>query len=1113
MNEKQSFLNNFLITDTRDGAIRISASSTQTKTIFDLFNQQEYFDFLISPSKETISVNVDDKFEKNVIKNLINSKTFGDFKKVLVKNEINLSKAKLSMSESDFLKNKENLIKEVKKNHNNLVKSLIQINNVANKKYKEGGVWFLYLCHFFLKGKTSENVYIKSPLVVVPVTVKIINAKIYLKKIDEPIFNEKLNFLLQNEYGLKVNNVFNEQMSNGPVSVNKILNIYSDALTTSNIPFSKDKKITPFLIEDLDSLMQFNKLTVEYSVCLSLLDPTGGKAKKDIIEILNRNENPFQTYSILKNNDDIVNEIISNDSIIESIRPLNIYQKYAVLSGLKDNTIIYGPPGTGKSEVISNIVSNIISQKKCVLVVSEKKAALDVLHNRFEDLAKISLCAYDINDSSQFYGKINELHQLIQTEISSQEIDSASKEFKKIKDNFELLKKISDHTAYGMSKNEIYEALSTTELLYNDQTAAHYDFIYDCLDQTTTLGDQYNLLQLIKKYSVEYKDLILHLKENFTNNISREDIKKFLEKYEASKDRNYLLANFIINKKIANKTIFAKKIPNYPYDNGIIIDFFKKMVSLNIKFIKMSALEKIPYFDIPYETFVKGMVQRYFSNLDSMKNTNLLIDDFDEYIKAKKKIAKITNKSILSNYLKDFVSIYKSLSQPERNEIDDIFSKAKMKNKQNVNVFISKFFEKLKIIFPIWIVNPVRASITIPNNKNTFDYGIFDEASQIFLENAFPLIYRCKTNIISGDDKQLKPTSFFSKRYNDESVEYTQDDAESLLERAKLCMWPSFHLKNHYRCDTSQLIEFSSKNFYDNKIEYITKNGSFKNSLEVINVEGVWNNNINKIESKKVMELIDSNYDKYNSIMIISFNQKQSDYMENNFISTFMDKKEIIQKYEKDLIVFKNLENCQGNEADLVILSVAYGFNENGKFSNDFGPLTKKGGNNRLNVAITRAIKKMIVVKSFGSKDMNINPDNQDAYNMYKYISFIESANNKNSYEKKSDIEFEPFEKQIINFVLSKLNGHFKINQNISLGSYNVDFAVFDNSLNKILLAINFNKIFDISSYPKTLENLYKEKFLKDRGYNTIGIEESEWYFKRQKVKDKIIKTINAMEI
>lgn len=272
------------------------------------------------------------------------------------------------------------------------------------------------------------------------------------------------------------------------------------------------------------------------------------------------------------------------------------------------------------------------------------------------------------------------------------------------------------------------------------------------------------------------------------------------------------------------------------------------------------------------------------------------------------------------------------------------------------------------------------------------------------------------------------------------------------------------------------------------------------------------------MEVKKVIDLLYDNWDKYSTIMIITLNKKQLDAIEKAFIRSFADKREIFTKYEKDLILFKNLENCQGHESDLVILSLGYGYNSENKFTNFFGPISQSGGSNRLNVAITRAKKKIMVVKSFKASDMKINEENPDSLIFYKYINFLDNHKTNKLFNKIDDHnenDKKRYVKDVISYTenLIKKNSskHFKVISDIKIGSCYIDYAVFNNDSSKILLAINFDRVFDQKSFQNTLHNIYRQKFLEDRGYNVINVDEIEWYFKNKIIKKLISKKIDEM--
>lgn len=1123
MESKKSLLNNFLITDTKDGAIRINRSQKFTRDIYSNIESDAYENFTINPNVISIALSANKDLISKITNKAKNLDSFDELKELLNKNNIKLTKARLDSLSKNF-QDKNKLLTILGKEINSIFKQLVSMTKFSKNKLKEDGVWSLYLSHYFIKGRMQDGTFIKSPLVLIPVEIKQNEDKFLISKISEPIYNEKLNFLLEINYGINVNGIFEKSLDEtNQITVKKILSIYSSTLKSINVNLDINHKILKYKSEDIDELSNISDLIIDYSIALSLLDPTGGKAKKDIIEILERNENPFVTYSILKNNADLESKIANNDYILEINKPLNIYQKYAVASALEDNTIIFGPPGTGKSEVIVNIVANIIKQNKSCMIVSEKKAALDVLHNRLKSLNKISLNAYDIHDSSSFYGKINQLQLLISSNINEFKYHTWESRYEQLKANYFNIRKISDVNIYSLDLSEIIKSIEDNGKIYNEQN----NLIINELDKIIkekdiSLLEGFNIMGILKSLTNNFEETLLYLKENKLSDLKYEKIIKFLSKYEKTKDKDFLISNFIFKQKINNKSfinkIFKTNIDKVEYDSSIIINFLNEIKKMSIQSISIDAMLQLQKIELSFDQFKTALIQKGL--IDNIIDTNFdsFQDEFEKYIEYKSSIAKNNDEVILNNYLLNFIKIYNNISEAERHEIDDMFSRARMKRKQNVNIFATKFFNKLKLIFPIWILNPNRASIIIPNKKDVFDYGIYDEASQMFLENAFSLVYRAKINVVSGDDKQLKPTSFFGSRYESNDLDLSQNDAESLLERAKLCLWPSFHLKNHYRCESESLIKFSAENFYNNQLEYTTKNQSFKNAIDVFDVKGIWKEETNEMEIKKVIDLLYDNWDKYNSIMIITLNKKQLDGIEKAFLKSFGDKREIFAKYEKDLILFKNLENCQGHEADLVILSLGYGYNTENKFTNFFGPISQSGGSNRLNVAITRAKKKIIVVKSFQASDMKINEENPDSLIFYKYINFLDNhKTNKpfNKLEDRNENENKRYVKEVINYTenLIKKNSskHFKVISNIKIGSCYIDYAVFNNDSSKILLAINFDRVFDNKSFQNTLHNIYRQKFLEDRGYNIINVDEIEWYFKNKIIKKLISKKIDEM--
>jgi hypothetical protein len=313
----------------------------------------------------------------------------------------------------------------------------------------------------------------------------------------------------------------------------------------------------------------------------------------------------------------------------------------------------------------------------------------------------------------------------------------------------------------------------------------------------------------------------------------------------------------------------------------------------------------------------------------------------------------------------------------------------------------------LMALRPVWLVNPDVASRLLPLKKAMFDTVIYDEASQMPVEYALPTLFRSRAMIVSGDEKQMPPTNFFSSRVESDEAEVFEGheaeedvgeegreeanaetwnrreikDCPDLLQLAKTVI-PSTTLQIHYRSAYRELIQFSNASFYVNRLSVPARHPADEirrvRPIEVVRADGIYEAQTNKIEAERVVnvlaELWKTSVPTRPTIGVVTFNRKQADLIEDviekhaerdpAFREVLLRERDRIEGGEDMGFFVKNVENVQGDERDVIVFSSTFGRNAQGTFRRTFGVLGQTGGERRLNVAVTRARERVILVTS-----------------------------------------------------------------------------------------------------------------------------------------------------
>lgn len=336
---------------------------------------------------------------------------------------------------------------------------------------------------------------------------------------------------------------------------------------------------------------------------------------------------------------------------------------------------------------------------------------------------------------------------------------------------------------------------------------------------------------------------------------------------------------------------------------------------------------------------------------------------------------------------------------------------------------------------PIWLMSPLSVSDTLPLDPECFDVVVFDEASQIPLEEAIPAIYRSHQVIVVGDEMQLPPTTFFaSARAEDGSVMVEEGgervevdlDADSFLTQSAQNL-PSTLLAWHYRSRYEALISFSNAAFYSGGLFTIPDRQRANDQAEEIRVTGsdqagadaasllarsisfhfmekaVYEDRTNPGEADYIARLIRELLRRGTglSLGVVAFSEAQQTEIESALGRLAEEDSDFAAQYEAEGVreendVFcglfvKNLENVQGDERDIIIMSVCYGRDASGRMLMNFGPINQRGGEKRLNVIFSRAKHHMAIVSSIRHQDIT-NDYNDGANALKQFLHYAETV-------------------------------------------------------------------------------------------------------------------------
>ena len=477
--------------------------------------------------------------------------------------------------------------------------------------------------------------------------------------------------------------------------------------------------------------------------------------------------------------------------------------------------------------------------------------------------------------------------------------------------------------------------------------------------------------------------------------------------------------------------------------------------------------------------------------------------------------------------------------------------------KTSLRKLYSEGAESLSKIAPLLLVSPETASSMLPLKAGLYDLVVIDEASQMFVAEALPMLFRAKHAVIAGDRQQMPPADFFA--YSDSEDEADNDDGTDgtpdslvaaagvyrLLDAADSAVPAGSHarlvLEVHYRSERRELIDFSNHAFYDGKLIIPTGNAALppfmQAAIEFEQVGGTFVKGINEAECRRIVEILKSIWLVRESLRptvgVIVANSKQRDLLseilqkecegDDVFCSAFEQESGRNSDGEDVSFFVRSVEQVQGDERDLIIFGLTYSGS-----SRAFGPLNaKEDGRKRLNVAVTRAKRGMIVLTSLTVSHISnaTEKGSQERYYVWQYLNYaravaahdhegvnriLNDLNEQRREAKASDSATEsPFEEDIKRFVESL---GFQVDCQVGESGFRIDLGVrIDKHSRNYLCGLECDGARYHSGWRARTRDVWRQEILESKGWKILRIWSTSWFENSKETKDKLATHLVAL--
>lgn len=422
---------------------------------------------------------------------------------------------------------------------------------------------------------------------------------------------------------------------------------------------------------------------------------------------------------------------------------------------------------------------------------------------------------------------------------------------------------------------------------------------------------------------------------------------------------------------------------------------------------------------------------------------------------------------------------------------------------------------------PVFMMSPLSIANFLPPGRLEFDLVIFDEASQVKPADALGAILRGRQMVVVGDSKQLPPSNFFERTLSaelDDEEESVTSNMESILSLFRAQNLTSRMLKWHYRSRHESLIAVSNRLFYENDLVIFPgpETEQARSGLTLRHLSHTTydrgGTRTNPQEARTIAKRVIQHAREHPQLTlgVVAFSTAQQRAIE--------DELEILLRQHPELNPFfslanpepffvKNLENVQGDERDVIFISVGYGRDEHGKLYSNFGPVNTQGGEKRLNVLFTRARLTCEVFSNFKASDLMTSSDSPEGVRALKtYLHYAETHHMDLAHETARGMD-SPFEEAV---KLALENHGYQVRPQVGVAGYFIDLAVVDpEKPGRYVLGVECDGAMYHSARTARDRDRLRQRVLESKGWSIHRIWSTDFF---ANPKREIEKTVQAIE-